>query len=131
MSETKPKRSCFRFHLLTAVLMMLVAASLLYLNFSSRVIIIATCDDVSLISDVRGWPLCNFVEPTTTRWSDGTAYGKETIYKYKNPLYLRHDLLWTSDLIVVPVNILVNFTILVIVAFVCEFLIRRREARKT
>ena len=123
----KPKRSWFRFHLLTAVLMMVAAGGMLWVNFDKR-------DSYTLILDVepmpadekpayeifkQGWPL------VWRERSDDGYVPRRRMKRAGTPFYVD-----PSFAVAVTINILVAAGIILAAAFVSESLIRRREGRK-
>jgi hypothetical protein len=122
MSE-KPKRSWFRFHLLTAVLLMIIAGVFLHLDLSWR-----EFEDEQYSGDIFnysilhwqaiGWPI---VFEYRSFWPDNTIRPLTTIRIATGRYFDAYKL---------AVDILVALGFLTISAFVSEWMIRR-EARKT
>ena len=126
MSE-KPKRPWFRFHLLTAVLMMLLSGLFLGLNLQQH-------PNPPFAGTYQGWPLVfehdwTYVslssKPTDFKKKLDTNYGGRFFLEqeeypgwWKCPGYLYADIAFAS-------------VVLIGTAFLCELLLRRREARKT
>ena len=123
MSEAeKPKRRFWQLHLSTAVLLMLVTGGLMFANFQFGPELYAKLHDIpaparnplpspKIFYRVRGWPFMSssIVEATPSQtnsycWLDGEAFMAGAVFN-------------------VPICILIICTF----AFVCEYLIRRRE----
>ena len=107
--DGKRKRPRFKFHLLTAVMMMVTAGAVLGLNIRDR-------------DGMRGWP-CDMSYPLIVRDSEeGTIeIAEQTARPHRmqfNPTGLLAD-------------VLVAIAILAAIAFVSESILRRREARKS
>jgi hypothetical protein len=107
MSEAgKPKRNFWQFHLFTATLLMFVCSGLLWANVSTYKFYV---DSGFQADRAWGWPFPWLI------WMDHPV-GRDT----ESHLFLGSIL-----------NPAVAVAILGIIAFVSEFIIRRREARKT
>jgi hypothetical protein len=128
MSE-KLKRRWFRFHLLTLVLLTLVAGVLLYFNWQS---IPHNHGDPPLYYE-RGWP---FVMNIGCRgWATDIHWSKQTegvvlikvIHNATSPDGL--DGTWYISKVLA--NVAACMVAIAVAAFLSESLIRRREARKT
>ena len=104
----KPKRPWFRFHLLTAVLVTWSLAVSLLLNFSAEKL--TFLGEKSGIEWHYGWPIRSF--------------GVLTDLNGNRPYYYIRDYGYVAG------DILAAFTMSVIVAFISESLIRRRESHK-
>jgi hypothetical protein len=139
MSEAKPKRKFWQLHLSTAVLMMLFSGALLFANLSTYKGELRPCygavgnpvytaDGIPLrrISDIptfytqtycRGWPF-NY-------WKVELDTG-DSHYRFvsgsDNPRYFYRN---------VGLDCILGVMLLAAATFTLEFLIRRREARKT
>ena len=108
MSEPeKPKRKFWRFHLSTAVVLMLVAGAFIGSNFQFT--IYRSPQFINLANYERGWPMT--IE-------SGVGYGFTN-----NPSMQWH--VWS-----LCVNASVMVAALLSVAVTCEWWIRRRENRK-
>jgi hypothetical protein len=118
MSE-KPKRPWFRFHLLTAIVLVISSGGLIGLNTVLRFTEVSKPD----IQEVRrveyhgyGWPLVTYVK------SDVLGTGIDGKWREGKPN-------------VIPIAVLADgsatLALLVAITFLSEYLIRRREARKT
>jgi hypothetical protein len=114
MSE-KPKRPWFRFHLLTAVILMFAAAVFLFWFVSP---VSYFHNEFAKISTL-GWPV------TLAVWGD---------YWISNPNSVR-GALRCGDAFIFWYGVIIDFTIMIaaltLVAIYSESIIRRREARKT
>jgi len=110
MSEAKPKRPWFRFHLLTLVLMTLSLGGIMHLNTRNR-----GCE-------MRGWP-CGMYYPLLFLDSE-----EATIAVAEGGYWPRWYGPWNTQGVVV--NISVGLSFLLTVALVSECLIRRRENRR-
>jgi uncharacterized membrane protein len=124
MSEVKQKRPWFRFHLLTAVLTMFISGGLVGLNLGRERKYVADyavngviLNPIEKSYHLVGWPLrCDSERQTMYVNSDNEELPIElTIINY-TPLYL---------------DGVICVIVLLSVAFAAEYLIRRREARKT
>jgi hypothetical protein len=130
--ETQTKRSWFRFHLLTAVVAMICSAILLLSNFRKREtkeLIQET--DGAFIEEQYGWPLVAY-RTVSDELADATRAMQEQIRSHSvstaRPYPRVPNELSRRGLIC---DVFIAFGILVAVAFASEWLIRRREARKT
>jgi hypothetical protein len=104
----KPKRRWFRFHLMTAVLMMVAAGGLIGQNAVIR----ETVEEYRIVNGF-GWPF--IFRPTFIREFDDP-----------NPERYGYDLnLWHLSL-----NTLLLVSILLCVALISESILRRREGRR-
>ena len=134
MSE-KPKRRWFRFHLLTAVLMMLVAGGVLWLNV--RVFRLNSAEVA------RGWPLPLYTRALPEGIDPETGFYRQSFrsglggappgFKRFNSAGLLLDL--DPDPALRPFGLMLDFAMLVSAvagaALISESIIRRREGRKT
>ena len=112
--DANPKRSWFRFHLLTAVLMTLGVGGALSLNIRSYV-------DTALspTSSAQGWPLPAFETMNPTDHINWTAEQWEL---YFTPQY---------NLRGVVVDIITALLIVLVIGRICEYLLRHRGGCKT
>ena len=101
MSE-KPKRPWFRFHLLTAVLIMVASGVFIGCNCWRR-------------SDFVGSPI-------------GEGYGWPLLFYFDTTVHEHHWIFSGKDLCA---NILVAMVPMFLAALICEWLIRRHEGRKS
>jgi hypothetical protein len=135
MSEAKPKRKFWQIHLSTAVAMMFVAGTLLGVNFlqSDELYGYQKYYEVNDLVHVRrsGWPITTVlsikfegVPKIGVPKIAGIIQGGPTV-----PEDTRFDVL--PRYLSIPVNVLTAITMLFASAALFEFLIRRREARKT
>jgi hypothetical protein len=109
MSEAKPKRRFWQFHLITLVLLTLAASLLVWLNLPAK----RAWGPASFYYEI-GWPQSVYHYPVSIGpWDVGTPDALHSV----------------ADIIFVDLGIAMS--ILFNVAFTCEYLIRRREARKT
>ena len=104
----KPRRAWFQIHLSTAIVLMFVAGGLLWANVVYRVdpSFAFAHDGARIELHVQGWPL-HFDEYTIP------SFRKDTVY----------------PILPYPINMLTALAIFGSTALVCEFIIRRREAR--
>ena len=100
----RPKRRWFQFHLSTALILMFSTGIIIWLNVS-RVML-----------QPRGWP-CEMESFEWKRTYTVPAHRVTTLYVNWNVIGLLN-------------NIVIGCTILLLIAFVSEYLIRRREGRK-
>jgi hypothetical protein len=124
--NNKPKRPWFRFHLLTAVLMMFAAGGVIGVNTCERVFREYQTMPDSANSESRllrtqlwgmGWPFCYFqTRATVVRHKGDWDLGPNHEPIEKMPL---------------AGDIIIGVGIVIALAFVSEFLLRRREGRKT
>jgi hypothetical protein len=124
MSETKPKLRFWQFHLSTAIILSIVAAVILFLNIRMR-----QTDELfehdnggSSIEDRCGWPFA--IYRTIPEW---LIQAEEADGQSEWSQHIKDN--WSYSAI--AANLLVGTTILFVVLVSCEWLIRRREARKT
>jgi uncharacterized membrane protein len=118
-----PPRNRFQFHLSTAIVMMFVAGALIWANCSERIHNSHFHDsknfiDVDLRIFERGWPI------TADTWildrTDSNDFsGQLNVDKWNIRI--------TKYIII---DVLIAITTVFIVCFLCEWLIRRRAARK-
>jgi hypothetical protein len=121
MSDQKPKRPWFRFHLLTLVLMALAAGTFLGANMRERLGDRKVGEwrcygwpfDVAEVRGVITFSISGEPDPIIADPFDPVAFGPQ--YNGAN----------------IALNCMMALSVLAAVAFVSEFLIRRREARKT
>lgn len=108
MSE-KPRRGWFRIHLLTVVVLLLVASWFIWLNIIVRGEYIHPYGENSYVPEVHyGFPFI--------------------VYRYW-PLMMSPDHAWNTNAI--PINATFGLTMLAIVGFAFEFFLRRRGAQRT
>lgn len=117
--SAKPKKRCFRFHLLTLVLIVLAAGAAMSLSFRERAYYPpdwspTAYDADQTIGTQRGWPLAFHV-------TDHVEFGDGEIIALPVSRWSYGSL---------AVDIFALFPVLATVAFISESLIRRREARK-
>ena len=114
---SSPKRPWFRFHLLTAVLMMLAAGGMMWLNLCKRLVDLPADGAYETEPLIYGWPL-NFAYhgPRSFRTGLGMTWGDGVTTLF----------FWRG----VIVDVVVFILILVCVTSCIEFLLRRREGRK-
>ena len=107
MTETPKKRPWFQYHLSTAVILMFVAGGLLWMNMTPYQNYLYRNDTI------YGWPLACYVQTRDYLDYIGLA------------TFCFHDvgLLYINLLI----NIMVNLGIIVAIAIMCEYPIRRKE----
>ena len=116
---SSPKRLWFRFHLLTAVLMMVAAGLAMSLSFQQRPYYAddwspTAYDAKQTIGTAQGWPLAFHV-------TDNIDFGDGEIIVLPVSKWNYGSL---------AVDIFALFPVLAAVALISEFLIRRREGRK-
>ena len=129
MSE-KPKRPWFRFHLLTAMLMMLSAGAFLGLNLKRR-------PDPPFAGTCQGWPL---VFEWDFTWVGVQSVSNPNKYSYSWKLDSKNERDYSPGHneqpgLMVCTGYLyadITFAIFVLIGttFISEYLIRRREGRK-
>jgi hypothetical protein len=108
MSETKKKRRFWSVHLSTAVLLMFAAGASIWAN---------TLERGTYLTNYRGWPL----PAVETRLDTGIHPPLWSGPRYYEP---------TISAFGIGIDSLVAIGTLVAVAFVSEWLIRRRETRR-
>jgi len=108
----KPKRPWFRFHLLTALLMMFVAATMIWLNCHVRIEPLEIGDGVSSVVPIghAGWP-------AELYWKWGAGWPEHA-----------GDHKWILSGIGIDAAVFVG--VVLATALCSEFLLRRREGRK-
>jgi hypothetical protein len=105
--NSPPRRARFQIHLSTAMVLMFVAGALIWANAVPRTINTLNSE----FTKVYGWPCCSWGR--YTRWGDDSPL---QTFDYSLPL--------------VALDIVVSVVLLFGVWFFCEWLIRRRAARK-
>jgi hypothetical protein len=144
MSETEPpkNRRFWQLHLSTAVLLMLASGPIVWLNTSSRFAIERKYEDYCRYSTgwrARGWPFSAFREririipknqPSNWQIFDFEAIKKLSYYE-DNEMFV---MVFTVQPSIMGINavldVLVAILILLPIASLLEWLIRRRECRK-
>jgi len=111
ISDSGRTHQRWQVHLSTALFLALAAGTLLWANMIIKTTEVALQDGSRAIWHYGGWPLAF--------WSQVVEWGGlvELQEVHKNPTHL-------------AIDSVVGFGILAIVAYVCEWFIRRREARK-
>jgi hypothetical protein len=109
--QLKPKRRFWQIHLSTAILLVFVAASLSYVNTTPHRKKIQMGPEYSFELDQQGWPF----EIYDWEFSFGTASAIHRIPIIRKMIF----------------NVLITGLILLPTASLAEWLIRRREGRKT
>jgi hypothetical protein len=124
---TTPRRAWFQIHLSTAVVMMIVATALLWLN--TRTITIEPEKPNTFESDLEafrnffqkapkhGWPFVAYEVPVGVKY-DGNAM---------RPMPTDKNVIWYGKGI--AANLAIVLLLLIISASIMEFFLRRREAR--
>jgi hypothetical protein len=134
MSENRPKRKFWQFHLLTSVILFLTASWMLHLNCrTTQLIKVRTERGYGWKTIGPGWPFHEVY------FSPGVSTEAEideviaNIYSYRShPNDLPDNTALHPHFGGYPVvNLLVNLLLLAFLAILSEWLIRRREARKT
>ncbi len=132
------KRRWFQFHLLTAVLMMLAAGVCVYQNAKVRPTMFLRHDDGTLTTydEVRGWPF-PFLRKGYFYMSEEAESLRDLTageWHFIEPLdYPIEPVPWSEKLqshCIIAIDVLCSGGIIVSVAFVSEYLLRRREGRK-
>jgi hypothetical protein len=116
MSEAKPKRKFWQFHLSTAVLLILLAGGLLWLQLCDYLAQRQYAPLPPGIFASYGWPVLAY-KFEYNFYDQGSSVVQESVHRWK-PLG-------------VAVDALVALGVLVCAASFSEFLIRRREVRET
>src|SRR5579862_1167387 len=128
--STDDKRPWFRFHLLTAVLMMVAAGGMLMVNLSDRPYWthFAASNRVGPVegtSTCYGWPAACYVRLDASNVPPGIEPYNigEFGLKHRDGAYHANDT-WAPEIIV---NVVVTVLVLLGTALISEVLIRRRE----
>ena len=113
---TPPRRKRFQIHLSTAIVMMFVAGGLIWVNVRARAVEAWQLNpiDGGEVGDIYfGWPLTGAV----SRWNE-----------YAFPGFQQREMFFPYAFC--AIDLIVGSFILLAVWFFCEWLIRRRAARK-
>ena len=125
----KPRRGWFQIHLSTAIVLMFVAGGMIWVNCLNREVntdmLYHVAPDGTIINSsprhVYGWPFGIY--------EDYNINGEHVKRGLKGP-FVTSDILTDWNLWAAVFNISSALPVLGVVAFLCEWLIRRREARK-
>jgi hypothetical protein len=143
-----PKRSWFRFHLLTLVLMALAAGSVLYLN-TSRHYELETANSDFPIIDLYGWPIPFYRVATKVVGTEQAVLDKQqflssasmsgdrqsNVFQTARTNKGEYEIKWGMRLTDfswrLAADIGIAMLAIVVSSFLAEIIIRRREGRKT
>jgi len=115
-SPTPPRRARFQIHLSTAIVLMFVAGGLIWANVRASWNYVRSFDNITWTNREFGCPFTG-------------VYYFEHINQ-DNPEYVESIRFYTPSYIQIALNLIIAFLILFACWFICEWLIRRRAARK-